>query len=395
MIGDNKTEKIRIETHRSGVFTFQVGVDLDALNMIEQRVHDAQLRFKSVPSLPNMVNAFHEEVLASSIHGTNTIEGGTLTLEETKAVLKSSVETKIEKEIRVKNISAAYDKAIENAKVFVGIKEIPVIEESMIKELHFLVTNKLTDEPRNIPGEYRKNKKGEITKIGSQQHGGVYVPPKCYDDIKMLIDGFLEWINSEEVKDLPPIVRAPLAHYYFERIHPFWDGNGRVGRVLEAYILRGSGFKYAPFAMAKYYLENIDEYFKKFNEVRSAEENNEKYPNTIFINFFLTGLLQVINQLHDRMNYLLAYILYENKVNTYLQQKDINIRQFTIINNLLPQGIQHKLKDVQSKPWFKGLYEGLTSRTEYRDIKKLTQLGLIEVSQDKIITVLVVENAWD
>ncbi|WP_365303207.1 Fic family protein [uncultured Thiodictyon sp.] len=54
---------------------------------------------------------------------------------------------------------------------------------------------------------------------------------------------------------VPVLIRAPLVHYYYEQIHPFWDGNGRVGRVIEASLLLGEGFRYAPFAQARYYLD--------------------------------------------------------------------------------------------------------------------------------------------
>jgi fido (protein-threonine AMPylation protein) len=53
----------------------------------------------------------------------------------------------------------------------------------------------------------------------------------------------------------PAAIRAPLVHFYYEQIHPFWDGNGRVGRVIEATLLQAAGYRYAPFAMARHYLD--------------------------------------------------------------------------------------------------------------------------------------------
>lgn len=46
--------------------------------------------------------------------------------------------------------------------------------------------------------------------------------------------------------EIPALIRVPLVRNYFERIHPFWNGKGRVGRVLEATVLHGAGFRYAP-----------------------------------------------------------------------------------------------------------------------------------------------------
>jgi len=381
---------VTVDTHRSGKFVFQVGADMESIKHLALRVEDAQERFASVPTLPAIVSQIHEEVIVSSIHGTNTIEGGTLTEKETEKVLQGGEDTKEEKQRRVLNLKNAYDLVTDFSENFYeqGYSEIK-IREFMGLDLHKRITKGLTDEPRNTPGFYRNNAKGIPTKIGDMKHGGVYTPPKCLDDINMLITAFLSWINSDEILSLPPIIRAPLVHYYFERIHPFWDGNGRVGRVLEALVLKTSGFKYAHFAMSKYYLDEIDEYFSVFNKARMAEEEKEPFPNTVFINFFLNGLLIVINRLHDRVNNLIAYVLYENKLGDHLRSKEINTRQFTIINNLFAHGYRHPLKEVQSKSWYNGLYENLTERTKYRDIKKLEKLELIVIEPDKNVRLLV------
>jgi len=351
------------------------------------RVSDAQARFSSVPTLPDIATRLEKEVLVSSIYGTNTIEGGTLTEEETAALVSGDQEATEEKQHRVKNIKNAYEKAESfAAKVLKSSANIPVqLVEAMFTDLHAIITDGLTDDPNNLPGSYRNNIPSVITWVGSEKHGGVYRPPKNIDDIKILISEFLKWINSDEISNLNPLVRAPLVHYYFERVHPFWDGNGRVGRVLEALVLKSSGFKYAPFAMSRYYLEHIDEYFSVFNAARKAEESNEPCPNTCFVQFFLGGLLEVINKLHDKINIMVALLLYESELSTHLQKKSINMRQYTIINNLLPHGLEHSLDEVRAKPWFVGLYLNRTERTQYRDIKKLAELKLIDITSDKKI----------
>ncbi|MEA1889726.1 MAG: Fic family protein, partial [Pseudomonadota bacterium] len=371
--------KIRVETYRSGIFTFQVGVDLSDIQPLLQRVEDAHARFAAVPILPDVATKLEREVVVSSVFGTNTIEGGTLTEEETAVVIDTE-EAKEEEEKRVLNIRQAYSTAenfadicIKDSKASIeGTGLVVGLQEKMIKDLHAIITNGLAH-PHNIPGKYRDNQKGQLTKVGDNRHGGVYTPPKCHDDIDLLIQQFLKWINSPELSQLSPLIRAPLAHYYFERIHPFWDGNGRVGRVLEAMILKCSGYKYAPFALSRYYLEQIDEYFTGFNLARKAEDDKEKYPNTAFVSFFLEGMLKVLNQLHDRVNRIIAMLLYETSLNTKLQSKKINLRQFTIINNLLPHGTEHTLQSLQSQPWYLGLYQKLTPKTRSRDLKGLAE----------------------
>ena len=116
----------------------------------------------------------------------------------------------------------------------------------------------------------------------------------------MLMQALALWINSPTVLSLPSVIRASLLHLYFELIHPFWNGNGRTGRVLEALVLQSSHFIYAPFAMANYYLEHIHEYFALFNQARKAALNKENAPNQKFVLFFLQGMLQAST------NYMIA-----------------------------------------------------------------------------------------
>lgn len=389
---------LKVETFRSGYFTFEVGIDLSKIQPLIDRVRDAKNRFSSMPILPDIAVQLEKEVLASSVFGTNTIEGATLTEEETADVLSGNKQVKEEKERRVTNMRDAYGKAetvaekilteVQKEKGINATTPAIVLEEFMITDLHRIITGELTH-PLNVPGQYRDNKKGQLTKVGDLEHGGIYTPPKCKKDIGLLIKHFVEWINDDKFLGLGPLIRAPLVHYYFERIHPFWDGNGRVGRVLEALVLKCSGFKYAPFAMSKYYLEHIDEYFTVFNTARKAAEKKQPFPNTVFVEFFLTGMLEVINRLHDRANNLVSYLLYDVVVNNMLQEKKINVRQYTIIHNLLPKGSEHDLGKIQSQPWYKGLYAKLTMRTQYRDLRKMAEAKLIKTLPGRKLRLLI------
>lgn len=390
-IVDDTPDPWMIETHRSGFFKFQTGVDLPALRPLLDRVEDAHSRFASVPILPDIANALEREVLVSSVFSTNTIEGGTLTKQETADIVQDPDRAKKEHEIRVDNMRKAYDfieKIADDGISKHGKGGRIVIENFMLLDLHKFVTHGI-QHAYNLPGHYRDNPKGLVTRVGDTDHGGIYIPPKCEDDISLLMNAFIGWLNSARVCDLSPLLRAPLAHYYFERIHPFWDGNGRVGRVLEAFILKCAGYKYAAFALSDYYLKHIDEYFSVFNLARKAEESGQSNPNTVFIEFFLKGMLEVLNKLHDRVNYLIAHLLYETMLKDKLDRKIINIRQYTIINNLLPKGKLHILAELQAQPWYNGLYKKLTPKTRSRDLKGLAENTLIRITPDNRLELLV------
>ncbi len=383
----------RIETHRSGIFTFQVGLDFDALRPLMDRVGDAQKRFSSIPILPDISERLYKAIVVSSIYGTNTIEGGTLSEEETRKVIEIPDNPTKEEERRAKNIDKAYKTAVGYAEHVFNEgsgKYLIILADDMFMNLHKHITTGLTHKD-NTPGKYRDNPKGwPPTKVGDLGHGGVYVPPKCYDDIKLLMDEFLSWVNSHEISGLSPLLRAPLVHYYFERIHPFWDGNGRVGRVVEAMILKSAGFKYAPFALARYYLENIDDYFTVFNIARKAEEGKEKYPNQKFVEFFMEGLLFVLNEQHDAANEMIGELLYKEVLRFSLDKRLINDRQYSIVSFLLDKGYYHNLSEIQKEVWYQALYKRLVpnTRARKRDLDGLIKGKLISIDKNGVVRLL-------
>jgi Fic family protein len=178
-------------------------------------------------------------------------------------------------------------------------------------------------------------------------------------------------------------------HFYFELIHPFWDGNGRVGRVLEASILYAEGFRYAPFAQAKYYLKNIHHYFALFNTCRKASDKRQECPNTDFVVFFLEGMLDTINYLHDRVNEMIHMVLFETRVKLLHDQKEINDRQYAIVNEVVAEGGPTSLKKLRQEPWYQAMYSRLTDKTRSRDLKKLIELGLLFENEGHLLPAFV------
>jgi len=75
--------------------------------------------------------------------------------------------------------------------------------------------------------------------------------------------------------------------------------------------VQAAGYRYAPFAMARYYLDNLDAYFTLFNVCRKQADKNAEYPHTPFVAFHLEGMRVVINRLHDRVNQIVAGLLFE------------------------------------------------------------------------------------
>jgi Fic family protein len=375
-----------VETHRSGVITFQVGLDLTRLQPLIDKINYGHRLFSSLPLLPDIASQLEKETLLSSIHGTDTIEGGTLTEDEILQVIESIPEiTQEEHKCRISNLAQAYRFA-EIAAIQARENGQPgfMVSETFVLSLHQLISKGINDE-RYRPGEYRDNPKGKITKVGDSEHGGVYKPPQSHVDIKLLMGKLIAWLNRDEIINLPSLLRAPLAHYYFERIHPFQDGNGRVGRLLEKAILMASGDKYAGRGIDRYYLENIDAYFSAFNHARREEKNNPEHCNQGFVEFVLKGFDLAIERFHHRANQLMRHVLILAWLSDLLRDKRINNREHVVLDYLGSQLAPVNLTQLKKLSWYQALYRSFSPATESRDWNHLFTQNLITKSPDGFV----------
>ena len=366
---------VEVETARFGRFTFRVGVDVQVVETPFLRVSDAHERFHASPLAP-VADRLEREVVVSSVFGTNSIEGGTLSEEETQFALDldpSGVQD-IEQR-RALNIKAAYDLARALAP-----RPDWQLDTAFVQQLHAAITREIPHD-YNRPGLLRDNPKNTPTYVGNQAHGGRYKPPQFGGDIRLLLEALLSWHRELANLGVPVLIRAPLVHYYYELIHPFWDGNGRVSRVIEASLLLHEGFRYAPFAQARFYLEQIGRYFTLFNTCRKDAEKARRHPNTAFVTFFLEGMLLTLNRLHDRVNQMVHVILFENELKRLHDAKEINARQYAIVSQVIEAGRTLSLAEMRRAPWYLALYTQRTDKTKQRDLRRLRERGLLTLAK--------------
>ena len=98
----------------------------------------------------------------------------------------------------------------------------------------------------------------------------VYTPPKGDTLLKELLNNLLIFLNNDEKYNIDPLLKMAIGHYQFEAIHPFPDGNGRTGRILNTLILMNKGLLSHPILyLSKYIINNKDSYYHHLNGVSS------------------------------------------------------------------------------------------------------------------------------
>ena len=152
----------------------------------------------------------------------------------------------------------------------------------LIKETHAVLMEGVRGQEKN-PGEFRYSQNW-IGGQGSTLKNARYIPPSP-DDMQNAMSDLEKYINADD--DLDALIRAALIHYQFETIHPFLDGNGRVGRLLITLFLMDKGILTTPALYISYFLKkNRVEYYDRMTEVRT-KGNYEQW-----IIFFLQAIME-------------------------------------------------------------------------------------------------------
>jgi len=192
----------------------------------------------------------------------------------------------------------------------------------------------------------------------------------------MLMEGFIEWINSEEMLREIPIFRAILTHYYIAIIHPFADGNGRTARALESLILYNHDYKYGTsFALWRYYYENYEQYFTLLSKTRKENQGDQ----TEFIIFVLKLLQRALNATHKSIVAMIDQLLFNHYVSFLAKNKELTERQNAIISFILGLSSPISVSALPENPVIEALYEGLESKVRLfqMDMQNITtNLGL-------------------
>ncbi|MBC8320235.1 MAG: Fic family protein [Bacteroidetes bacterium] len=135
---------------------------------------------------------------------------------------------------------------------------------------------------RKVPGTTLKNvTTGNV----------VYTPPQDYRTIQELMTNLEQFVNDETISDFDPLVKMAIIHYQFESIHPFYDGNGRTGRIIIGLYLVMNGLLDLPILyLSRYIIENKSDYYKLLQEVRKTDN----WENWII--YLLNGIEQIAKE---------------------------------------------------------------------------------------------------
>jgi Fic family protein len=207
-----------------------------------------------------------------TIRGTTAIEGNTLSEEEVTAIIAGKRVAGSRREIdEIKGAHAAYSK----------ISEFNPLDSSALLKAHAIMTKNLV----KGPGKWRKCNVGVFNARGEAMH---HAPP--WDHVPFLMNDLFKWLKrSKEV----PLVKSCIFHFVFETIHPFSDGNGRIGRFWQTVILGKWNRLFYALPIENMVLTHQRKYYKSLNE------SQKKSDAGAFVDFMLDMIFRTLKAKGD------------------------------------------------------------------------------------------------
>lgn len=188
-------------------------------------------------------------------------------------------------------------------KGFYDVQKTEVFTLNAIKKLHSIVKN--VDEGFRI---------GEVM-IATTGGDLIYLPPSDIDHMNQLLGELEHYINTPSAHAVDPLIKMAIIHYQFESIHPFTDGNGRVGRIINILYLVLQDILYTPVLyLSRYINEHKSQYYSGLRNISEAynTEHEEKAWQS-FIEYMLDALIETakgdLQMVHD-----LVGLMQESKI---------------------------------------------------------------------------------
>ena len=230
----------------------------------------------------------------------NRIEGTKTSIEEDMLPKENLVSEKRDDVQEIENYIKAMDYGVKRI-----IDDDFPFSSRFLRELHQILLQGVRGEYKT-PGEFRRS---QNFIGGSKPSDAVYVPPSIAD-LDAAMEDFDRFANRND--DLPVLIRLAIMHYQFETIHPFLDGNGRIGRLMiPLYLLSRNILGKPCFYISDYFETHRSEYYAALQDTRVRNDMER------WICFFLRASIATARKAKDTFNRVLRLV---DKYNRYIAE---------------------------------------------------------------------------
>lgn len=196
----------------------------------------------------------------------------------------------------------------------------------LVKKNGLITTNHIIKIQNTIEHNKAGFRKLPGTKLLNEATGETVYPPQDYNTIVNLMENLQEYINNDEMSDADPLIKMAVIHHRFESIHPFYDANGRTGRIINIlYLIKNDLLSLPILYLSRYIINHKSDYYRLLQEVRDKQQWEA------WIIYMLDAVadtskntIRVINGIKDAMH----------QYKTTMREKTPKIYSQDLLNNL-------------------------------------------------------------
>lgn len=311
-------------------------------------IEAAKSAIEHAPLLPYWEKKFQADAVLRTTHYGTHIEGNDLSLIQVQKLLDG--EHIVARERDVQEV-INYRKVID----FIEHSKDKTIDEQLIFDLHRAVVEKILE--HSSAGAYRNK---EVV-IRNSITGEVSFKPPRSIEVPWQIKELIHFINTE--KDAHSVIKAGIVHYEFVRIHPFLDGNGRVGRALSTLVLFQENYDIRQFfSLEEHFDRDPERYYKA---LQSVEKN--KGDETEWVEYFTECLAAELSKIKERIEHISIDSNLKKKLGGPVM---LNERQLKIVEYIQEIGyFENKM--------FETMFPMISEDTVLRDLQDLVKKGIL------------------
>ena len=337
-----------------------------------------------------------------AVHGTTAIEGNPLSEAEVAQQMErlerqdhdDAGKTPTKEQLQIRNAGVAQSWVRQRF-----LPNSPPISLGDISTMHRMITRD-SDTINNIPGKFRDFP----VVVGTENLGGVHRGAP-HERLPRLMEEYIDFINSRQLDDNHPVIRALLAHFFLVTIHPFGDGNGRVSRLVEAGILFQLGYNVHGFyGLSNYFYRHEQEYKSVLQQCRKSQP----FDMTPFIRFGVAGFASELKDINNFIKTKINRLVYRTMIGRAFNKKTgarrrlLNQRESSLLDFLLSEtepvdpfsdspSRRISLSELLEANYVQSAYRNVTRRTFHRELIRLMELGFIDFTKDESVQDWVVE----
>src|SRR3989338_854031 len=318
----------------------------------------------NAPLVPAWEAKFRKEAIERTIHHGTHLEGNPLSEDQVKDILDGQEVTARDRDVQEIINYRNVLKFIDAVQTQIGSSNAYNFTIETMLEIHRLTTEKILSSESS--GKFRVR---QVVIKNTKTDQISYTPPPAVE-VPFLIEDLVNWINSDEARQIHPVLKAGIIHYEIARIHPFVDGNGRVSRAVATLVMFLDSYDIRKFfSFEEYFDENPMQYYLTLQAVSNqlVLDTHER-DLTPWLEYFTEGVAIELNRVKEKVQRISVDARVKDRLG---EQVVLNERQMMIMEYL------HRHNGMSNRD-FRKIFPDFSDDTVLRELKFLRQKGLVK-----------------